>query len=101
MPRGHQKSLGKKPGQPIVNEKPLTDKSSTRQLATERQHVEESIAIGCASLRTDFHQENSETLREIKKELNKTNNSIDEAEEKNCRSRGENTWHGGSTVRVI
>lgn len=46
MSTGQQKNsiLGKEPGQSIVNIKLLTDKSSASQLATEKQHVEESIA---------------------------------------------------------
>ena len=54
------------------------------QLATESRSAEEDIVnldVILQELR-DFHQDNSEKLREMKEDINKTNIRIDEAEER-------------------
>lgn len=72
MPRSRQKKSihGKEPGHDTLNNKPLADEDSASisQLATERQHTEESMANLDVILRElrDICQGNSDTLREGK-----------------------------------
>lgn len=69
-----------------MNDKTNAEESgaSASQLAADSQQVEESRAnmeVILQELR-DFRQENGGALREIKEEINKTNNRIEEAEQR-------------------
>lgn len=77
---------GKESGQHSVNYETPAEESgaSASQIATDNQQAKESMANLEVILKEliDLCQENGVILREIKEEVNKTNNKIDEAEQR-------------------